>query len=225
MEHERKFLVDLPLWRAVQDKGISYPIEQYYLPDSGAEGACCINWGNPELIRITTPDEQEIDVIIPKQVMEKQAASINALRSRLTPDSELRTGKAEGVSVRIRQIGETFLMTLKGDTPDPEKRHEVEFGLSAEISPRLKPFCPGGVEKTRHEILHHGHTWEVDVFTGENTGLIMAELENPPKLITKPVFVGREVTRDGRYSNQALAHRPFSQWSEAEKQSAMGTGR
>jgi adenylate cyclase len=174
------------------------------------------------LIRITTPDEQVINVVIPPEIMQGEAESIENLRARLTPDSELRTGKAEGVSLRIRQKGDAFLMTIKGNTPDPAVRHEVEFDIPAEIFTQLKAFCPAGVSKVRHEIEHDGHTWEVDVFDGENAGLIMAELENPPESITKPLFVGAEVTQDDRYSNQALAYRPFSGWSEAEKQVATG---
>ncbi|MGO8249124.1 hypothetical protein ACC809_36295, partial [Rhizobium johnstonii] len=49
--------------------------------------------------------------------------------------------------------------------------------------------------------------WEVDVFTGEHRGLVIAEVEmtaetDDPALRT---WLGGEVTGDFRYSNQALA--------------------
>ena len=38
--------------------------------------------------------------------------------------------------------------------------------------------CVGGrVGKVRHYVEHAGHTFEVDEFTGENAGLVVAELE------------------------------------------------
>lgn len=63
------------------------------------------------------------------------------------------------------------------------------------------------IEKTRYTVDFEGFTWEVDVFEGAYRGLVTAEVEmtsedDAPSL---PTWLGREVTGDKRYSNQALA--------------------
>jgi adenylate cyclase len=53
--------------------------------------------------------------------------------------------------------------------------------------------------------------WEVDVFEGENAGLVIAEieLEHEQQAFARPPWVGREVTHEERYSNSRLAQRPY----------------
>jgi adenylate cyclase len=54
-------------------------------------------------------------------------------------------------------------------------------------------------------------TWEVDVFEGENAGLIIAEVElaHEQQALDLPPWVGREITQDERYYNSRLVHLPF----------------
>jgi len=70
------------------------------------------------------------------------------------------------------------------------------------------------VEKTRHLIDVGGHTWELDVFTGANEGLVMAEIElaDADERFEVPQWAGEEVSDDPRYYNVNLAREPFSQW-------------
>jgi CYTH domain-containing protein len=63
------------------------------------------------------------------------------------------------------------------------------------------------ITKTRYEVKHARHVWDVDVYGGALEGLVVAEVEmksekEQPEL---PDWLGREVTGDPRYSNQALA--------------------
>ena len=60
------------------------------------------------------------------------------------------------------------------------------------------------------------HTWEVDVFEGENEGLIMAEieLESEDDVIEKPAFIGKEVTGDRRFYNSHMRRYPFRLWRD-----------
>jgi CHAD domain-containing protein len=62
----------------------------------------------------------------------------------------------------------------------------------------------------------HGLTWEIDEFSGENSPLVVAELETKsdkaPKQI--PDWVGEEVTDDPRYLNVNLVAHPYSQWNQ-----------
>ncbi len=56
--------------------------------------------------------------------------------------------------------------------------------------------------------------FEVDVFEGENKGLILAELElsNINDIFEKPDWLGKEVTNDERYYNAYLSKKPFTSW-------------
>jgi CYTH domain-containing protein len=58
------------------------------------------------------------------------------------------------------------------------------------------------------------HTYEVDVFEGENAGLLMAEIEldSENEAFEKPSWLGQEVTGDNRYYNAYLSNTPFRSW-------------
>ena len=70
------------------------------------------------------------------------------------------------------------------------------------------------VEKVRRRLEYAGRTWEVDVFTGENAPLVVAEIEieSVDAEVALPPWVGAEVTDDPRYTNAALARLPYSRW-------------
>ena len=53
----------------------------------------------------------------------------------------------------------------------------------------------------------------VDEFAGDNTGLILAEveLERPDQHVPLPPWVGEEVTHDPRYRNSRLVDTPQGQ--------------
>ena len=72
------------------------------------------------------------------------------------------------------------------------------------------------VEKVRYRILFNQKTWEVDVFGGENEGLILAEIElsQADELFAIPSWIDREVTDDPRYYNSQLASNPYKNWDK-----------
>jgi adenylate cyclase len=72
------------------------------------------------------------------------------------------------------------------------------------------------IEKIRYCIPFAGFIWEVDVFKGENKGLVLAEIEldHVGQEFTKPAWIGREVTSDSRYYNANLVKNPYSAWKE-----------
>ena len=59
-----------------------------------------------------------------------------------------------------------------------------------------------------------GRVFEVDVFYGDNEGLVMAEieLENATDPFEKPSWLGQEVTGNRHYYNSYLSLHPFKQW-------------
>ena len=59
-----------------------------------------------------------------------------------------------------------------------------------------------------------GKTWEIDVFHGDNQGLVVAEVElaSESEAITPPPFILAEVSHDPRYFNSSLLANPFKTW-------------
>ena len=70
------------------------------------------------------------------------------------------------------------------------------------------------IEKTRYVVPLAGNIWEVDQFSGENQGLVVAEieLEEREQEFELPPFVGAEVTEDSRYYNSQLFKNPYQNW-------------
>ena len=117
--------------------------------------------------------------------------------------------------VRVRVAGPRAFVTVKGKTAGisrAEYEYEVPVAEAHEMLDRLalRPL----VEKTRYKVASGGLVWEVDVFSGENAGLVMAEVELPAEdaAVAVPPWVGREVTDDRRYYNANLVAHPYREW-------------
>lgn len=122
-------------------------------------------------------------------------------------------------SVRVRIQGDEAYLNLKSRELG-HTRQEFDYAIPVEEARALLALSVGGlVDKRRHYVEHAGHVWEVDEFLGENAGLVVAEIElaSADEPFDRPAWIGREVTDDKRYYNLALASRPYSQWSGAER--------
>jgi adenylate cyclase len=116
--------------------------------------------------------------------------------------------------VRIRGDG-TATLTIKS-RPADLRRLELEYPIPVLQAEALMQLREGSViEKTRHVIPFGGLTWEIDVFSGENLGLIIAEVElkDVDQSVEMPPWIGREVTAQPQYYNSFLVQQPFSAWS------------
>ncbi|MGA6974232.1 MAG: CYTH domain-containing protein [Candidatus Binatus sp.] len=118
-------------------------------------------------------------------------------------------------SVRVRTYGDHAFVTIKGPTSDitrDEYEYEIPSTDANEIMLNLCEHPP--IEKTRYRIVFKGHTWEVDEFTGANSGLTIAEVElkNSREQVELPDWIDREVSGDPRYFNSNLSIKPFSTW-------------
>ena len=120
------------------------------------------------------------------------------------------------VSVRIRIYGEKGYMTVKGCMSESGmSRFEWEKEISVDEAVSLLMLCSGGViDKVRHLVPYKGHDFEVDVFAGDNEGLIIAEVElsSEDEAFEKPSWLGKEVTGDIRYHNSILLRHPYNKW-------------
>lgn len=120
-------------------------------------------------------------------------------------------------AVRVRLKGQQGVLTIKGSADATGiARAEFEYIIPAQDAQQLlDTLCvPGKIEKVRHLVEHAGKQWEVDVFEGENAGLVVAELELSAveEDFERPPWLGQEVSHDARYLNAQLAKLPFTRW-------------
>jgi adenylate cyclase len=115
----------------------------------------------------------------------------------------------DGVEVRIRRRAGTTTLTVKSGPG--MVRTEEEIAIDERRFESLWPLTDGRrVSKTRHVIpLESGLAAELDVYRGNHDGLLTAEIEFPSleasEAFDPPEWLGREVTGDRRFANQALA--------------------
>ena len=118
-------------------------------------------------------------------------------------------------TVRVRLAGSRGSLTIKGKTIGA-RRQEFEYEIpGADAQRMLDTLCQRPlIEKVRYRLCVGRHIWEVDVFEGENAGLVIAEveLESEDEAFEKPDWAGEEVTDDPRYFNSNLVAKPFRTW-------------
>ncbi len=138
--------------------------------------------------------------------------------SRIHSSARIRQGylaNEQRLTVRVRTAGSEGWLTVKGPVRGMS-RAEFEYPIPrADADQMLNNLCQHPLlEKTRYWLRHEGHTWEIDVFEGDNLGLVIAEVEldDPAEDVVLPPWVGTEVTDDPRYLNASLVKRPYRQW-------------
>lgn len=120
-------------------------------------------------------------------------------------------------TVRVRIAGQTGYLTVKGPTQGLSRlEFEYEIPLT-DADQLLTELCDRPlIEKMRYRILDQGIQWEIDEFSGDNAGLILAEVElnSPGQAIVHPSWLGKDVSHDARYFNSNLAQTPFLSWKD-----------
>jgi adenylate cyclase len=130
----------------------------------------------------------------------------------------LRDGSARA-SVRARLAGEQAWLNIKAAQLGIE-RAEFEYAIPvSDARALLDTLCDGVLEKVRHHVRVDGVLFEVDEFLGDNSGLIVAEVELPAvdAAFPRPSWLGDEVSALLRYYNVNLIDHPYRQWSPAER--------
>jgi adenylate cyclase len=122
---------------------------------------------------------------------------------------------SEKASVRVRVSGDRAHLNIKSATLGVQRReYEYEIPL-ADAGEILDTLCEGPlIEKTRYHVRHENHTWEIDVFAGDNQGLVVAEIElgAVDEHFARPSWLGEEVSHDPRYYNVCLVKHPYKDW-------------
>ena len=126
-------------------------------------------------------------------------------------------GKAS-IRVRIKQRSGATL-TIKSREPQL-RRLELEYPIPTLEAEALMQLRQGAViEKVRHQVPIGNLMWEIDVFSGENSGLIIAEVElkHEHDRVELPTWIGAEVTGQRQYYNSSLVRHPFCAWAAEEQ--------
>ena len=125
-----------------------------------------------------------------------------------------------GRTVRVRIADDKAYLTIKGPSANNGlTRYEWEHEIPVSEARELMGLCePGMIEKTRYLVPSGTHVFEVDEFFGENSGLVVAEVElrYEDEPFEHPSFLGQEVTGDRRYYNSCLMKHPYSAWKSNE---------
>lgn len=119
-------------------------------------------------------------------------------------------------AVRVRLAGARAYLTVKGATRGIE-RLEFEYEIPIADARDMLALCERPwIEKRRYRERFGAHTWEIDCFSGENEGLIVAEIElaAADEAFEAPPWLGEEVSADSRYLNANLMRLPFSRWKK-----------
>jgi adenylate cyclase len=119
-------------------------------------------------------------------------------------------------STRVRIAGDLAWLNIKS-LDRGSARLEFEYAIPASDARQLIAQLADGpaVSKTRHHVPIGDHIFEIDEFSGDNAGLIVAEieLERIDEPFPRPDWLGAEVTHDDRYYNVRLAQTPYSTWA------------
>ena len=119
------------------------------------------------------------------------------------------------LTLRVRIKDDEAYLTIKGP-PLGITRSEFEYAIPLDDAQAMLhelAILPV-ITKVRYRVRHADHLWDLDVFTGNNVGLELAEIElkRADEHFALPPWAGTEVTGDPRYSNANLARHPFKDW-------------
>ena len=121
--------------------------------------------------------------------------------------------------VRVRLSAGKGTITYKSSKDSFIERVEIETEIPKDVALALLDQCVQKVEKMRYEWFNRvdGKIWEIDVFEGDNQGLIVAEIElgSETEPFNLPEWCGEEVTHDVRFNNNQLCAFPYNRWGQS----------
>ncbi|MGH3772125.1 MAG: CYTH domain-containing protein [Pseudonocardiaceae bacterium] len=133
-----------------------------------------------------------------------------------------------GYAARIRRLhhvdgdGNTresrAMLTVKGPRRGAA-RAEFEMEVDPKFAENMLKEIDHKITKSRYQVIADGETWDVDVFHGDNDGLIVAECEmERSHSIRTPTWCSQEITDRREFDNENLAMRPYGTWKEVINQ-------
>jgi len=117
-------------------------------------------------------------------------------------------------ALRVRMIENEYFLTYKYKQSGIN-RYEFEYLVSEEDGEKLLSLSDNFIiMKERYYKKIDKHLWEIDIFHGENEGLIIAEveLENENENLVIPHWIKEEISNDDKYFNFNLSKNPYQNW-------------
>ena len=122
---------------------------------------------------------------------------------------------SSNATVRVRVAGDQAFLTIKSAT-EGVRRSEFEYLIPvAEAEDMLEgAVIRPVIDKVRYKVKVGDHVWDLDVFAGDNAGLVLAEVElgSEDEAFELPAWAGAEVSGDPRYYNVNLLRHPYGSW-------------
>jgi adenylate cyclase len=151
-------------------------------------------------------------------------------RQHVEWEAEIKQGylfsSEDGLTTRIRvqtqpNRAPQAWLTIKAKGPSKVMAHarlEFEYAIPVEDAEELLSLSPWYLEKKRHGLHLSEGDWVLDIFSGSNSPLVIAEVEltHPEAKPPIPVWCGKEVTGVHQLSNAALARHPLQNWQKSE---------
>lgn len=153
------------------------------------------------------PEEIERKFLVKTNLWEKPASVVFCRQGYLSTEKNR--------IVRVRVAGKSGFITVKG-LSEGVSRLEFEYEIPlADAENILEKLCKKPlIEKKRYTVQQGEIVWEIDEFSGENEGLVIAEveLENESQEIDLPEWIDREVSGEPKYFNANLVKCPYKNW-------------
>jgi CYTH domain-containing protein len=109
-------------------------------------------------------------------------------------------------TVRLRTKGDLGYLTIKGESKGIS-REEFEYQIPFnDVIQMFNNFQSKVLSKWRYTLTFENKIWEIDVFKGKLSGLILAEIElkSEDETFTLPPFIDEEVSFNPEYYNSNL---------------------
>ena len=118
-------------------------------------------------------------------------------------------------ATRIRTIdNKKAYITLKSSL-NGLKNYEFEYSIPIKDAIELIQLSKYKITKTRYQLKINNKKWVIDIFSGSNSSLKIAEIElnSESEKILIPSWCGQEITGIKSLSNASLAEKPVSELS------------
>jgi len=166
--------------------------------------------GQDKIFSAERPEEKEQ----PKEIEKKFFVEVLPENLEHFPHDEVVQGYVaiaeDGTEVRLRKKGDKYFQTVKSGGGKSRSESEVEI-TKEQFNVLWGTTAGKRLEKTRYKIndATTGLLIELDVYGGDLTGLVTAEIEfeseDASDKYVAPTWLGKEITEDKRYKNQNLA--------------------
>jgi adenylate cyclase len=157
---------------------------------------------------------------VPQEIERKFLVANDGWRREADGGRKLRQAylaETERAAIRVRIIDDSAAFITIKSARTGLSRPEFEYSVPLSDARELAELRRGSeLQKTRFRALAAGRCWEIDVYDGDNAGLVLAEveLESEDASVEIPSWVGQEVTGEQRYYAAKLAAHPFRSWGD-----------